>query len=308
MDIITQRYFAIFNRLANELRRLGIAVESLCLGIQKRIEANHKTADAEAKSDKTPPVVRAILDVPYPIKTKQETSKIERWLKGWKTLVETGTMIAVIAYTVVAARQLRTMNNSYTEIVKQTPKIAEAAGAATQANIDAGNRFRQDQRPYLWAEAHGGYQLPDNTTAIFVPIPGSGDMFMNVSVTIRNSGKSPAVNVAMPPTAYVIGSKIEARKGAKEYSPLYSGGHGTVLVVGDSRVPVSQKVLVKKDVMDKFRDGSWEIYVLGGVGYGDLFAPSIRNYETTYCYRIQRTGLAFFECDFGPSAFGPYLK
>jgi hypothetical protein len=67
----------------------------------------------------------------------------------WKILLEVIVGAAVIVYTIVASMQLRTMNKSYTEIAKQTPRIAEAAGAATQANIDARDRFRQDERPYL---------------------------------------------------------------------------------------------------------------------------------------------------------------
>lgn len=112
----------------------------------------------------------------------------------WKIVLEVLVAVAVIAYTIVASLQLKTMNKSYEEIAKQTPHITEAASAATQANTDASNRFQQDERPYVWLnlQKHPEAGVAENArnTGSFI---NYFDGRLLWSFHFANFGKSPAV-------------------------------------------------------------------------------------------------------------------
>jgi hypothetical protein len=117
--------------------------------------------------------------------------------RDWMDRVEFGMgvvgLVVLIGYSTFAALQWCAMNRTYREIHNQTPSIIEAAKDATQANKDAADRFRLDQRPYIWLDNLNNFDQP-----VFVPYPqgntqGTGYIYWNWK--IKNFGRSPTSNV-----------------------------------------------------------------------------------------------------------------
>lgn len=150
----------------------------------------------------------------------------------WKIILEVLVGTAVICYTIVASLQLKTMNKSYEEIAKQTPHITVAANAATQANIDASERFQQDERPYVWLNlqkhAEPGVIENDKSVGSFISY-GSGRILW--SFHYLNFGKSPAVSFRLL-GRLVIADECVGQKITLKDSPAVPRG---VLVQGEGR-------------------------------------------------------------------------
>ena len=116
-----------------------------------------------------------------PISDKREALRTALELVGAGTAV---TLVIITAITLcVFAKQL-------SEMRKATKAATDAAAAAQQANTDASDRFRTDERPYVWVTSNG-VGAPK-----FIPgagNPAEGQVIWSWHYT--NYGKTPAYNI-----------------------------------------------------------------------------------------------------------------
>jgi len=148
VDYFSQRYFTIANRLARELRRAAIALESVSSRIQHQIESSARQPEPTRNEIHFLP---EDLNRYYGEQNKSYRLQRSTFLVGVVTLITLG-IAARYTY-----RQWRTMENTYDDIHEQTAfaqrtakAASDSAGAAIQANDDARKRFQQDERPYVW--------------------------------------------------------------------------------------------------------------------------------------------------------------
>jgi hypothetical protein len=202
-----------------------------------------------------------------------------------------------------------------TEAQRTSAKASEsAAKSANQTIADARQAFRKDQRPYIYFEPRGCYSYKDGgtgetRTTVYQPIADNKTTLFCATGVFKNSGKSPAVNGMNTIMIYAFGPSEEARAKVRAFTPTYISEPGYVLAVGNTTVPSSDALRLTDENMAALKNGSWELYVFGGVAYADLPAKAgSRPYETTYCYQVVITGLAFHNCNFGPNRSGNAMK
>jgi len=188
----------------------------------------------------------------------------------------------------------------------------KAADAARDAATTAGNnlafaqqQFRMEQRPYLSAAPEPALR---SDKAGVTAVMGSNKAFdgfqLSIAVHILNSGKSPAVEVKATTPEYIVGPTREVIDKAAGYIPQYKGLNGMTISAGNSVVPQTELRQITKDQEEQIIKGTWQIAVVGGVQYRDIFSPRIRPYETTYCFNVHTTGMLFADCGFGEGKFG----
>ncbi len=227
-------------------------------------------------------------------------------------------------YSGAAILQVWMFNRSSSQVERQTERLISAAntqGGAATTNADAaksfalsadgiktqtanaveqfqrladnGQRiiannqqsFRQEQRPYLWVEPRGGFlNTKENTFYVFQQKEDKSGYIVAASVVVTNSGHSPAVNTQMPRTQFKIGPTEKSREEAKHFTPSYTAQRGGLLVVG-SKVIVSWPQEISNDEFTHLTiDGTWTLYIVGGIQYRDIFHPTIEPYETTFAF------------------------
>ena len=106
MDYVTRQFINLTKKFRREIPKL---VESLRNDIKQHIDAAREARNAYEQGRNTAPVLRAELQVPHPIEV-QTSSKDKKTGREWyKLIVETLTLLAVVAYAIVAIRQWREM-------------------------------------------------------------------------------------------------------------------------------------------------------------------------------------------------------
>src|ERR1035438_1493236 len=173
MDIITQRFIAIGNKVLAELRRVGV-------GIEKQTDAIDRYAQAQEQQAQTPPVIRAEFHLPQAdVDHKKRGSKYKKWLHP-QTIVQALTLIAVVYYACYAKKQWDTMTDTYTQIERQA-KAAETSNAINMAaNAVA-------QRAYLF--------YPPQSIVLDHGLAENGDTVWAIIPVVQNGGNTPAFNV-----------------------------------------------------------------------------------------------------------------
>jgi len=181
MDYVTQHFIAAAKKLREELRDIAGKLFLLHEDIQEQTEAINKANETQAKRNESTPILRAELHIPDAVQAQKETSDRKKHsLDLFMTVVQTITMVAVVAYAVINAKQLRKMENA----VVAANRSAKAAETANVNGIKA-------ERPWIGSS---------NFSAVgFAP-----DVVTNVSLTILNAGKRPTpAFVDLPtPAAY----------------------------------------------------------------------------------------------------------
>jgi hypothetical protein len=195
----------------------------------------------------------------------------------------------------------RTMRQTIHQTAAQIQSSAAAQGSTKVASdtlANAERQFRLEERPYVWPNPSGGYQISD-TNANRTIFHQNGDKIdVGIVVQILNSGRSPATDVVPTLSEIIVGPAKTTDEIAARYTPKYSdatardvlAGNTALTVAGDTTHRLSPKE------MGFLQDGSWTMYVVGGVEYRDVFSPKIPPYETKYCYRINMVGLTFRDC------------
>jgi hypothetical protein len=222
MDNFNREIIVLSRKILAEMRGLALTL----LGVQKQIEAVAKEQQAKNQREQTPPVMRAILEVPDAEKAQNKGTKTEKkWLNRWKTLIETGTLAAIVAYACINHRQLNEM--------KRTSDAAkEAADTAWNALQDS----RIIQRP--WIGIAGGIQVVKPPILEVVEIPQGTihniGINMEVRYAIKNVGSAPAFK-ASTWSGYELGERkpqFEMRIQCSRADAASKSGEGEALLPG----------------------------------------------------------------------------
>jgi hypothetical protein len=312
MDYVTRQFINLAKKLRDDLRQT----------LQKHTNAISQAAKAasESKQNQLPvplPVI-AELQIPEADKTERRTQyDRSHGLQIWLTVGTWLAFIAAAVYAGIAAYQLKAMRGQLEQIVKQYPELQKSAAAAKSSAETAATmltnaqlQFRTEQRPYLSAGGRGCL-MKDNPKQgegplVAVSRPDGGVDFC-AEIDVLNNGRSPAIEVDMPPVVYKFGPKDKARQEVRSYTPVYRNGTD-IVTVGAAWTSVSHVQAFTKDEVALIKSGDWELYVVGGVQYRDIFSPTIPPYETTYCWQVATTGLPFHGCPFKPPGFHTFIK
>jgi hypothetical protein len=242
-----------FDRL---LRELGCLTKAL----QEHSESIRKQTSTNEEHDKTPPVLRAELEIPQSIRDEyhSKTSKRNRH-ENWKLGVEIVTALAVIAYTTVAAFQWCTSNRTLKEIVDQT-------------NI--ANKQLQAQRAYFIVSSYDTAPLKDH----------AGNLVgFRFTVQYQNVGNTPANNAEMR-YGLVVLRKQDISPGGVPDLPIRDWEHRL-----GPRVPVSiaphqitrSSIDLSISDAEKITSGDIFVYLWTEARYQDVFTrDKIHRYAT----------------------------
>lgn len=222
-------------------------------------------------------------EAPIDVKTRRD------WLS---ILISALTLAFLIVYTDYTRSIFRSSQISAIGAVEGAWAGRDAANVAKNSLDSIEKRFRLEQRPYLspdprgiFVTPSGGYELTKNTTT---------DNF-GVCVTFLNPGKSPAVEVITSDTEYRFGAKEQVESEVNSWAPKYNIPP-SIVVPGGGLTAHCEPITIPD--LQKWRDRTIEIFVLGAVTYRDLFEPKLmKPYETTYCWKIMPTGMPFSSCE-----------
>ncbi len=183
----------------------------------------------------------------------------------------------------------------------------KAADSAEKSLGLAQNQFRMDQRPWLSPLPRPAIKVDGQTLAFWFDKDGRSEVAA-VAVDLHNSGKSPAVYVTTTAMEFKIGPIEKVQEEVKAYVPNFTG-YDAMIMPNTGVTPESNKKWLSQDAWARLQDGTWELYVVGGVRYQDVFAPPLAvPYETTYCYQVSPEALPFRQCPFKPPSFGNSIK
>lgn len=193
---------------------------------------------------------------------------------------------------------------------KAANATARAADTADRNFTFTQSEFRMEQRPYLSAEGIGGFpEIGNDGKATGRRIAFETGTF-KAFVIVRNIGKSPAKNVLMTDMKYAYGPRDEVREKIKKYVPKYPDIPHLITMESylSPILPNPDHFEISKDDIPKYASGESEFYILGAVRYTDIFSPDIPPYETTYCYKLNLSGMPFAECNWEAPYFTNSIK
>lgn len=270
MPIINfQREFLVVARkIRDELRAIRESTEQQSRRTSEELQA------AKEKPDPTPEI-RSILNTLQRIEDRQGTANESQGRHQRRNLIaQWSGVLAIVAYTSVAAWQGCTMSRTLKEIQKQTPKLAESADAArygsrTAASALAENekQFKIDERPYL---------TKDYVRLAEKPVKGrklAGEVFW------RNTGRTPAIHVHSWLRIDVLNHEprnpAQWAAYAKAQKPQIDFGSG----VGRS-VSVEGNNPLEEPWFGEITSKTSHIYIYGAVVYQDVFGDQ---HESSVC-------------------------
>jgi hypothetical protein len=271
------------------------AIKGFEKAILGQVEAVTEATEAAKASQSVPPevIVRAELTLPHGVEIRKSGTDalFDRKYQRRTLWVAWLTFAALIAYASISGWQLCEMRIA-TKATQDAAGAAQSAAVTARTAVEASaNQFRQDERPYVWAYPVAG---PNNGV-----LPTIGENIY-IRVDFKNSGRTPATNLAPTQSRTIVGPKNEARRQAREFVAEYPMTNGTVFppeVIGTA--PTGYGPKLTDTILGNIKNGSWEVYVVGAVRYRDVFQPSISPYETIYCFSFQPIGLPFGGCDWG---------
>jgi hypothetical protein len=172
MDYVTRQFINLTKKLRKELRD---AVRSLDKALTKQSAAIKEAADASKQGQHTP-TLRTEFHIPQSDRYKQETKDARKSIiEFWKVYIEIVGILVVVAYTTVAAFQLR-------EMTKQYPELHTSAEAARTAADVAKEALYSVQRAFVIFPA-------DPQVDVYRFPSGS---FLHLEMPIENAGATPA--------------------------------------------------------------------------------------------------------------------
>jgi hypothetical protein len=263
-------------------RRLLGAVQDLKEAIQEQTKAvSDATETAKTKDGVSPEVpLQAEVNLPQGVEIRKRAgdAQEDRQYQNRTLLVAWLTLIAIVVYAYISYRQL-------SEMRKATEAATGALKTAQQANIDAENRFLEDERPYVWFTA-SGTNGPE-----FVLNPGSnpstGQVFWQWHYT--NYGKTPAYGIQWVHEEIKVGN---GRSEVKLDRP-YHFGSGTPLPPGKDDIAGIPSAPISPDEWPKLVLVDHSIQIKGRVDYVDSGGVL---YESGFCMARLATGAAEY-CD-----------
>jgi hypothetical protein len=175
MDYDNPQFVAAVRKIIHDLFRAS----------EPRVNTDETQHNTDNERDNAPiaTVTELRTQIPIRVQTKTDESKAERVWKWAKGLLEVLGILAVILYTVLANKQWHEMISARHQTQGAIEATTRATGAAEAANKDAADRFRIDQRPYMWI-----------VTPI-LPAKDPKDGYYTVNIHYKNYGKSPAIKI-----------------------------------------------------------------------------------------------------------------
>jgi hypothetical protein len=303
MDYDNLQFVSVVNKLADELRAIAD-------GLQQQNEAIKEQTRANQDAQYTQRRVIAELKTTQAEKYRKETDTTKESFIKWGTLyAEAIGILVVIAYTTVSFFQLREIMKQYPEIQRSSKAADSAAHTAAQTLASQQQSFRDDRRPYVYPTPQGVFPTSDGKLAIFLT-EQNGDVSVGVRVAMENTGRSPAIEVVSTKTEFKIGPVKDVEEWAGSYVPYYEPANGGTSISPNSTVvPRSDTQRITKADYDAWKNGTFEMLIVGGVQYRDIFTPRIKPYETTYFYRANTVGLPFANASFKTKGkFSSFMK
>jgi len=189
MDYVTRQFIVLTKKLRKELRELLFTLHN---DIQKQIEAIHKARNAYEQSHNSPQVLRAELQIPHPIEVETHPKEKKTGREWYKLVIDTLTLLGVLAYATVAVRQWREMLS----VRHQTQQAIQAANRSAKAAEDANDYAVAANRPWI-GQVDSGH---DPTFAKGSDEKGKWVTFRNL-FAFKNAGRRPASIEAIETTA-----------------------------------------------------------------------------------------------------------
>lgn len=187
MDVPPADFTALLATIADRLKAIHKVLDDLCRSVGARDEREREESKKETKVS---------AEIRFPELVERDRASQQKKQHRTQKIIAAGTWAAFVAasiYAGLAARQLIQMRKATT--------------AATQANIDAQDRFRKDERPYIWLSANG-FGHPE--------VSPTGQIVWTYHFTVY--GKSPAFNVRSRRYISVDGGPFVESYGAPQQS------------------------------------------------------------------------------------------
>lgn len=201
------------------------------------------------------------------------------------------TLIAVVIYAGLTWWQGCSSSRSATAAQR-------AADTAFGTLTSSRQQFRTEQRPWIAAEAVpiGPDQKP------FQPVSYPNGLHYRIAINVygSNTGKTPAVKVIASKVLYLVGPAREATSKAQQFVPKYPNVGGVFFAPnsGPSAIWIDHENDLTQSQYESLNDGTWSLFIVGGIRYRDVFAPQTEPYETIYCFQYNRVGLPIGTCPF----------
>jgi hypothetical protein len=170
MDYVTRQFIVLTKKLRKEVRK---ALEILHKDSQKQIEAIQEARNAYEQGHNAPQVLRAELQVPHPIEVETRPKDKKSGREWYKIMVETLTLLGVLAYAAVAVRQWREMISARHQNEKVIQKTEESI-------VQNKMNTYLDQRAWVSVED--------------ISMTPQAKQPLSVGFRFTNSGKTPAIN------------------------------------------------------------------------------------------------------------------
>jgi len=290
MDYVTRQFINLAKKLRKDLRS---ALSSLHHDRQEQIEAIRETRKAYDKSRDTPPILRAELQVPHPIEVQTDPKDKKTGRERYKLVIETLTLLGVVAYAIVAIRQWREMISARHQAQVAVQAAQTSAATAQQALDFQKEGTRREQRPYIFLGASASPGIKE--FILFHPYPtfnpNSPEPF-RANIGFKNFGHSPAVRVR-------FGCRVAFGKNAAQqvrFVPFDTA-------VGEFAMAPDENAFHTCESTDQPRDAQAVIEVLGTNYYLNVFGQfeyfdmwdKSPTYYTDFCYTRLANG-AVGEC------------
>jgi hypothetical protein len=248
MDIITQRFIAIGNKLITELRRLSDS-------IQQQVNTTRDAKPANQEQTQTPPPISVV----QPITVKKDAYESEQDNKRhWQTF---GVQIALTVFTALAFGAAA----YYACYAKKQWKQMTESNRLTRQSIEA------SQRPWLGR---------DGKPEVVLQILPDSMVTGTVGVPIKNFGPSPALRVGLGayPWIRIGGDSNKAREEACKLADAW------VREVSESVFPQQTKKL-STPVTSQVNgvEKAPMVLISGCIAYRDQFDTTKTTHHTTFC-------------------------
>jgi len=305
---VTRQFLALTRKLKTELRK---SLSDLNSALHKQTEAMRKSYQVSNDKRGAPPKVTVLNNLPSSIEVHQneKDTKDERNYKRAMFFVTSLTLGAIVVYAYLVTLQYREMIRS-TEAAQAAAVAALSAAATAKKTFESSQQqFRNEQRPFLSPQPRPGF-----SNGSFVALgrehnpPETSDWLFSAAVDLANVGRSPAAEVLVTNTEYMVRPKDQARRDASHFVPKYkSTPH--IVMAGTTITPTSETKGLTQTEFNAFNDGTWEIYIVGAATYIDIFDPrELSPYGSTFCFRIMPKGMTVGHCEWRAPLFHASIK
>jgi len=263
MDIISQRFIAIGNRIIAELRLLRTT-------IQQQIEAITKQAQTNNQEQQSTKEVRAELHSPQPIEVNAHSDdKGHPRRDKIRLVVEGFTLAAAVTLGILAYRQWKQMVKATNASVDASHAASWSAQTAAIALEESKKQFRIDERPYIVKEY------------IKIAKPTKGEKLLG-EVLLRNTGRTPALHGRVYAHIDVLQKEPTDYRDWLKKSKDADTGYMEIGSNLDRSLTASGKDALSDIWMSAITDESYHVYVFGVFVYDDVFHES---HQTYFCGR-----------------------